>query len=199
MPLPIWCFLIGIAAGSGPCFATCAPTVVSYVGGLKRGWREGLRASLVFSLARIPAYLLLGVLVAYLGTRLNEATSFHQLQSAVNVLAGALLIIAGALLAILVRPLLGCCKASPRLAPIRDVRLLAVLGFLFGLSPCAPMMAVMARVGIESATVALGAICMVLFGIGTALSPLLLLGAGSGMLSELLARRANVFEVFRRA
>ena len=199
MALPLWCFLVGMAAGCGPCLATCAPTVMSYVAGLKRGWKEGLAASLTFSLARIPAYLLLGALVAYFGTRLHEASAFHHLQSAVQILTGVLLIAAGVPLALFAAPLSGCCKVVHKLAPVQDARFLVGLGFLYGLSPCVPMVAVMARVGAASTTVGLGAACMMLFGVGTVLSPLLVLGAGSGLGAEFLARRERVSGVLRRA
>ena len=92
MSLPVWCFVVGMVAGCGPCFATCAPTVVSCVGGLKRGWKEGLVASLTFCLARIPAYLLLGVMVSYFGTRLHDTPALTDLQGAVRTLTGALLV-----------------------------------------------------------------------------------------------------------
>jgi len=82
---------------------------------------------------------------------------------------------------------------------MKDVTFLAALGFLYGLSPCIPMVAVMARVGVESSTVALGAACMAVFGLGTAISPLLLVGAGTGRFSEVLARRDKAVAVFRRA
>lgn len=199
MSLPVWCFVVGMAAGCGPCFATCAPTVASYVGGLKQGWREGLAASLTFSLARIPAYLLLGVMVTYFGTRLHGAPAFNDLQSAVRILTGALLVVAGALLALEIGPMRGCCGRTGRRGPVQDLRFLAGLGFLYGLSPCLPMVAVMARVGVESTTVALGAACMAIFGVGTAVSPLLLVGAGSGHFSQVLARRGKALGVFRRA
>ena len=199
MSLPVWCFVVGMAAGCGPCFATCAPTVASYVGGLKRGWKEGLAASLTFSLARIPAYLLLGVVVTYFGTRLHDAPALSNLQSAARLLTGALLIIAGALLALDIGPLRGCCGKTDRRGPVQDARFLAGLGFLYGLSPCVPMMAVMARVGVESTTIALGAASMTIFGLGTAISPLLLVGAGSGHFSQVLAGRGKALGVFRRA
>ena len=199
MSLPVWCFVVGMAAGCGPCFATCAPTVASYVGGLKRGWKEGLAASLTFSLARIPAYLVLGVMVAYFGTRLHDTPALNDLQSAVRILTGALLIIAGARLALNIGYPRGCCGKTGRSPRIDDVRFLAGLGFLYGLSPCVPMMAVMARVGVESTTIALGAACMAIFGVGTAISPLLLVGAGTGHFSQLLARRGRAMSVFRRA
>lgn len=199
MSLPVWCFVIGMAAGCGPCFATCAPTIVSYVGGLKQGWRDGLTASLAFSLARIPAYVLLGVMITYFGARLHDAPAFNDLQSAVRILTGALLIITGALLGLGIGPLRGCCGRTDRLGPVQDVRFLAGLGFLYGLSPCVPMVAVMARVGVESTTVAAGAACMAIFGLGTAISPLLLVGAGTGHFSQVLARRGKALGVFRRA
>ena len=198
MSLPVWCFVVGMAAGCGPCFATCAPTIMSYVGGLKQGWREGLAASLAFSLARIPAYLLLGLAVSYLGTRLHEAPAFHALQSGVRILTGVLLIVAGALLALGIGHPRGCCGRAGSRGRLQDIRLLAGLGFLYGLSPCLPMAAVLARVGVESATVVFGAACMALFGLGTVISPLLLIGAGSGHFSQVLARR-GALDVFRRA
>ena len=199
MALPLWCFVVGMAAGCGPCLVTCAPTVMSYVAGLKRGWKEGLAASLTFSLARIPAYLLLGALVACFGARLHEASAFHHLQSAVQILTGVLLIAAGVLLTLFAEPLPGICKVAHRLMPVQDIKFLAGLGFLYGLSPCVPMVAVMARVGLQSTTIAAGAACMAIFGVGTVLSPLLVLGAGSGMFAESLARRGNALGVFRRA
>jgi sulfite exporter TauE/SafE len=172
---------------------------MSYVAGLKRGWKEGLAASLTFSLARIPAYLLLGALVAYFGTRLHEASAFHHLQSVVQVLTGVLLIAVGVLLTLFAASPSGCCRVVHRLSPVQNTRFLVGLGFLYGLSPCVPMVAVMARVGLQSTTIAAGAACMAIFGVGTVLSPLLVLGAGSGMFAESLARRGTALSVFRRA
>jgi len=60
-------FLNGLALGLGPCMVFCLPILVPFIAGTRRGWLEGLKATLAFSLSRLAAYTLLGLLAGLSG------------------------------------------------------------------------------------------------------------------------------------
>jgi len=60
-------FLLGLSFGWGPCLASCGPLLLTYIAGSKKSSFKGLSAYLFFSLSRIFVYLVLGVLVFFLG------------------------------------------------------------------------------------------------------------------------------------
>ena len=69
MGLIVAAFTSGITRGSTVCAATCGPALASYVATeYGSGWRNGLRAGIIFNIPRIALMTLFGAIVGYLSS-----------------------------------------------------------------------------------------------------------------------------------
>ncbi len=159
----VW--LLGLSLGLTACTATCLPFMGSWVLGRGGSQREALRDTLLFAAGRIAAYAMLGALAGsagmWLSTMLRGGTG--------NIVIGLASVIAGLWL---LRPAAahkpcGIARNAGRTPPV-------LLGFSLSLTPCAPLaslLAVCAAAGSAGTGLANG----VAFGLGAALTPLLVL------------------------
>jgi sulfite exporter TauE/SafE len=163
-------FIQGVVVGSGPCLLTCAPILLPYLAATRRDWREGLRLTLLFGLARLVVYALLGSLVGYAGAYLFQLFYGEIWGKAIWALAGTGVALIGLLIA--------AGKESPgpfcRLAQREEN--IVFLGVMVGLAPCLPLLAVLTEIMLLADHFFQGLIYGAAFGLGTILSPLLLFG-----------------------
>jgi len=91
---------LGLTLSWGPCFCFCAPIILPYISATQKGWRQGLKLSLVFSLARIGPYVILSSLAAVLGSYLIKR--FYQTQAGLisYIIAAVFILLLGAFIAI---------------------------------------------------------------------------------------------------
>ncbi len=194
----LYLFISGIALGSGPCLVTCGPVLVSYIAGTRKGSREGFWVWLSFSLARICMYLILSVAIFFVGEFLLK-----QLLAEINkyILIGAGVIIC--LIGILVFlkdvkiPLNICAFVSKNFEQRLSKAQPAVLGAVIGLLPCAPLLAVLSYIGLISFSWQRCVIYSLSFGLGTLISPLILLAMAAGLIPKLLLSKPRLQQMFR--
>ena len=73
MSVAIELFTAGLVLGASQCvISSCVPMLVLYVAGTREGWMEGLKATLIFSLSRLFAYVLLGLVAGFSGMFLAD-------------------------------------------------------------------------------------------------------------------------------
>ncbi len=189
-------FTQGILLGSGPCLLTCVPIVLPYIAATQKGWKEGLIAVLVFSSSKVLMYSLLGGLFGYIGSYLI------QISPAVSRylwIAGALLLIAiGLGLLFGKRHQNPMCKAMHVHASSRSLMNLFILGIVVGLSPCLPLTTALIQIALTSGGLFDGFLYGLAFGIGTAVSPLLIIGAVSGAVTSRIADNDRYFTTLNR-
>lgn len=159
----VW--LLGVSLGLTACTATCLPFMGAWVLGRGGGQREVWRDTLMFACGRISAYALLGAVAGgaglWLSTMLRGGSG--------NAAIGLASIAAGLWLlrpAFEHRP----CRAVGNAEHTPPW----LLGFTLSLTPCAPLaslLAVCAAAGSVSSGMANG----IAFGLGAALTPLLVL------------------------
>ncbi len=159
----VW--LLGLSLGLTACTATCLPFMGTWVLGRGGTQGEAVRDTLLFAGGRIAAYALLGALAGgagmWLSTMLKGGTG--------NIVIGLASVIAGLWLvhsAASHQPC-GIARNAGRTPPL-------LLGFSLSLTPCAPLaslLAVCAAAGSTGTGFANG----VAFGLGAALTPLLVL------------------------
>jgi len=179
-------FAGGLFYGLAVCTASCLPYVTSYIAGIGAGFKKGVKVTLIFSSGRIVAYALIGGLIGLFSGLFRimvseEALSPFQIYSS---LAFAFVSIAiGASIFIKSRKPCECTTAAVPKAKSRfgfDFGAFS-LGLSRGLILCPPLIALL----LYSLPFAspLGSVGLaVLFGLGTALSPILLLGGMTGWL-----------------
>ncbi len=157
---------LGLLNGLGPCMVACAPVLIPVIASTSKNYKEGLISTIFFSFGRIISYMVLGMLSGLAGE------SFERFISAKVVGVFIILLAFFLMFNIHTRCLVSKIK-------ITNNRMLFVAGIVMGFTPCAPMLGALA-IAVLSKSWLIGTVVGFLFGIGTMLSPLLLLGTLSG-------------------
>ena len=175
-------FLYGLAF----CTSTCLPFIASYIAGINAGFRKGVAVTVIFNSGRVTAYALIGAAIGAL--KLLVDTSFQSAFQVYSSFAFSIITIAiGATILIQNKPAACECPAADiqkkgfkGFTSRFDVRAYT-LGLSRGLLLCTPLLALLAYSVSFAAPIDSVALA-VLFGLGTALSPMLLLGGATGWL-----------------
>ena len=183
-------FAGGLFYGLAFCTSACLPYVASYIAGIGAGFRRGITVTLAYNSGRIIAYALIGGAIGILsGTfrfLFNEATllPFQQYSSLafgiVTILIGASILVKSRKLTCnpVVQGKVGV--GSKSFSQRFDFGAFS-LGLTRGLVICPALLALLVY-SLPFATPLDSFALAVLFGLGTALSPLLLLGGATGWL-----------------
>lgn len=174
-------FTFGIA---GPCFLVCTPVLLTYVVGSKRKWTDVFKDVLTFLAGRLIAYLMLGFFAGLSGAILRKFTSSN-FSLFFRPLAGAVTILF-AILVLLNKENQECACPSQH-TRIFNFGGVFIFGFLIGLSPCAPLLALLFDITLISKNALDGMFYALSFGIGTFLSGLITIGIIAGLLTRVPA------------
>lgn len=190
-------FVLGATLGAGPCLAVCAPILIPFIASTGQNWRQGLKAAAVFSFFRALAYAALGV-VSVLCYALIESIVVPENRYYLSLLAGFFVVAVGLLFILMKRdihlPFFG--SLADRLLR-KSNQSMAVLGLLIGFSPCLPLIGALALVAAQATSVLDGAALGLTFGMGTFLSPLLVLAVLAGHVSERMSKSRRLFGTLR--
>jgi len=182
---------VGLLYGLVYCTPTCLPYIASYIAGVGADFRKGTVATLVFNLGRITSYALIGGLVGILSgvfrfvVTESTLTAFQEYSSFVF---GIVTILIGVAVLLKSRAAKHDCPAlgSQNVGSNKSLRAKFGVGaFSLGLSRgliLCPPLAILLLYSISFGTPIDSLLLAVLFGIGTAISPMLLLGGVSGWL-----------------
>jgi cytochrome c-type biogenesis protein len=186
-------FAGGLFYGLAVCTASCLPYIASYIAGIGAGFRKSVGVTLIFSSGRVAGYAFIGGLVGLFSGlfRLfvsNAAISPFQIYS--SLAFGIVTIIIGASILLKYRSQSSCDHNLPNSKSLTTQGKTGRFGFDFrafllglsrGLILCPPLMALLVY-SLPFST-PIGSVGLaVLFGLGTALSPMLLLGGVTGWL-----------------
>lgn len=184
-------FAGGLLYGLAVCTASCLPYIASYIAGVGAGFRRSVAITMIFNSGRIVAYAFIGGIVGLFSSLFrmltsNSVTSPVQTYSSLGF--GVLTIAIGAMIVFQSRrkPECGATDSQNAAASSKpgrfgfDVKAFT-LGVGRGLILCPPLVALL--VFSFPFSTPLGSVALaVLFGLGTALSPMLLLGGVTGWL-----------------
>lgn len=183
-------FTIGIGYGLGVCTASCLPYVTSYVAGIGAGFRKGVKITLIFNTGRILAYALIGCLIGLLGGLVTlvapDAMSPFQIYS--SLIFGAVTIAIGASILLRARKPHECNMQNAQMTAKSKVGRFGFdfgafsLGLSRGLIICPPLISLLLLYALPFSTPIGSMTLAVLFGLGTTISPLLVLGGVTGWL-----------------
>lgn len=189
-------FIMGLVLGWGPCLSFCAPILIPYIAGIHKGWKEGLKATLIFSFARIIPYIILSIIAASLGSVLIGRYYESTLAKNIFLIIASFIILLGILLIIGRFPKLSYCDRFLQREITGKMKGLVLLGVLIGFSPCIPLFGVLAYIAFVSKSVLHGLFLGSCFALGTLLSPLILLGTLAGGLPTFILRKAIISKIF---
>ena len=178
--------VIGFTNGLFFCTSTCLPYVAGYIAGVNADFRKGVGLTMVFNSGRVVAYALIGAAVGLFKLLIDESflSSFQTYSAygfgAVSIAIGATLLLRNK------QPSCNCpAQVSSEADPKRfrnqfDVRAFT-LGLSRGLILCVPLLTILAY-SVTLASPVDSFVLAVLFGLGTSLSPIVLLGGATGWL-----------------
>jgi len=182
-------FLAGIGLGFGPCFLFCAPFISSYIFAKGLNHKEGLVFTVIFSLGRVVAYSILGlVAVALVNTAGIQKNIFKQI-------AGAIIL--------LILPIYDFgknnkfCGFFQRSFGKNTKTNSFLLGFFIGLTPCIPLVGILTYIVCKSVNIFYGFLNGFVFGVGTFFSPLIFVGLFSGLFADYFSKPQKIFLIFK--
>ena len=177
-------FGIGFSFGlAGPCLLTCAPVLITYIAGRKLGPAEAFKDIFTFLSGRLLAYVLLGALAGLSGAALKKFTG-AALSSYLQPLAGAVTILF-AIILFTGRSSVSCAKVPAARGKMLNFGGIFTFGFLIGISPCAPLLALLFDIALMSKGLLDGIFYTFFFGLGTFLSGLITIGVIAGLLTRI--------------
>ncbi|NLF88700.1 sulfite exporter TauE/SafE family protein [Candidatus Bathyarchaeota archaeon] len=184
-------FVGGLAFGLAYCTASCLPVVAGYIAGVGSGFKQSVKITAIFNGGRILAYTIIGAVVGVFGELLRffvSESAITPFQIYSSLAFGVVTIAIGAMLMWKIRKPSGCeCKPSDAAVTAGRIKRYGVdfgaftLGFTRGLIICTPLILLLST----SLTLvdAAGSIAVaLLFGVGTSISPILILGGVTGWL-----------------
>ncbi|MFZ2356901.1 MAG: sulfite exporter TauE/SafE family protein [Candidatus Omnitrophota bacterium] len=177
-------FLLGLSFGSGPCIASCGPVLISYVAAKKNDLLKNIIIYLLFSFARVLVYIVLGLLIFLVGkfTIENVLGNFAKY---VFIFGGFFIVILGFFI---------CIGKNIKIKFFqRDKQNIFIIGLIIGLLPCAPLLVMLSYIGLVSKSWPQALLYSTSFGIGTALSPLLLLVIMASFFNRILENLKEVY------
>jgi sulfite exporter TauE/SafE len=191
-------FITGLFLGYGPCLLSCGPLLVSYITATKESGISGVRTYLIFSATRLFVYMLFGVLAGVFGEgvihRLFESDSLKVL----FFIFGLFLSVLGlALMFEKLRLSRSCDGFMQRIVKPQDTKNIIVFGLIVAMSPCLPLLAILGYIALISDTWSKGVAYMTSFGLGTLISPMILLSFSAGWAAQQIKRRASLVRWIR--
>ncbi len=191
--------LAGVTSGISQCSVACAPFVSTYIMGSREGALDGLKSFGVFTAGKVFMCAVLGLASGYIGTTFIGERSGFQYFPLVNTLA---LISVGLLM--LIRPVRTTCKQlegksealgflSQRLA-FNPTTHMFIMGIVFAAIPCPPMGGILLY-SLQMPSVISSSILMAIFGIGTVVSPLIIICSVAGWFSKKIKGEAPQYRM----
>jgi sulfite exporter TauE/SafE len=183
-------FIIGLIYGLGVCTASCLPYIAGYVAGTGAGFKKGVKITAFFNGGRILAYALIGALIGLVSGLVTlmapEVLSPFQIYS--SLIFGAVTIAIGASILLKARKLKQCTLEGTNVVTTGRMGRFGFdfgafsLGLSRGLIICPPLISLLLLYALPFSnplgTMSLAVLC----GIGTTISPLLVLGGVTGWL-----------------
>ena len=179
---------MGVTAGMGQCSVVCAPFLSTYIMGSGDGFLNGFKSFMIFTVGKIFMCALLGLAAGYIGAAFT-GIGFHSVY--LSTVFGGVMILIGLLM--IIRPVCVRCKKSNEEDEEFGLFLmrftfnptihLFIMGMTFAAIPCPPMGA-MLLYSLQMPSLLSSSIMMSLFGVGTMVSPLIIISAVAGLLSK---------------
>ncbi len=180
----------GLIYGIVFCTSSCLPYVASYIAGIGADFRRGVLVTFIYNSGRVIAYAVIGGVIGLFKLMMDSQmlSSFQRYSSLafafVTILVGASILFRTR---VRPKPCDGCTpptasgSAIGRLNAKFDLHAFS-LGLSRGLIVCPPLLLLLVTYSAAFTTAFDSFLMAMLFGVGTALSPILLLGGVTGWL-----------------
>lgn len=186
-------FLSGLILGSGPCVFFCAPILAGFIATYKPSLKKAVIFYGYFSLFRLISYMIIGALCGAFSGILKSGIFIGYL-NVVHIILGIFVLTAGMLTGIIKEPLNSkyCSFFSKG-----NLKNAGILGLLAGFSPCLPFLGILNYIIIISRSPFEGLLYAFIFGLGTVISPVILLAGLSGKLASSFSNSNKIKTLIR--
>ena len=158
-------FGIGVGFGIvGPCLVGCMPFIIAYIVGKQANRRDAIGDIIIFLSGRFFAYLVLGLFAGISGVLLKRWSNVFTI-SLLRSLGGAFIIMLGVFIWIARDPVSNVCRCMNN--EKINFGSLFLMGFIIGILPCAPLLALLFEVALISETAWSGMFYVMFFALGT--------------------------------
>lgn len=185
-------FVLGLSFGSGPCLVSCGPLLISYIAATKRNALRAIFVYILFSLARISVYVILSLLVFFLG-RFAVENLTAVLSKYIFIVGGIFIGILGVFVAWGQRWESYFCRLIHKHILVQDKKSVFILGLIIGLLPCLPLITILSYIGLISKSWSDSLLYSLSFGLGTFVSPLILLVMLTGLIPKLFLDKQEAY------
>lgn len=192
-------FLTGVFLGTGPCLISCGPFLLFFIAGAQKSPREGLLIWLVFSLARLFSYLVLGFSCGLLSQKVIHRFIGGNAGRYIGASAGIFIILVGLSMVLGKSVQRKICRQMETVFVKRSLKSASIFGLFIGFLPCAPLLAVLSYITMISGTWLKGIWYSFAFGMGTLISPLVILALLASLVPKMFSRKEHLLSVFQRA
>ena len=183
-------FAIGLIYGLGVCTASCLPIVAGYIAGIGAGFRKGVRVTLIFNSGRVLGYALIGLLIGLLSglITLVDPNVLSPFQIYSSIIFGAITVAIGGSMLLKSRKPHECNIQGADMPQASKIGRFGfdfgafTLGLSRGLIICPPLVSLLLLYALPFSSPAGTMTLAILFGLGTTISPLLVLGGVTGWL-----------------
>jgi sulfite exporter TauE/SafE len=186
-------FISGIILGSGPCLSFCAPLLTSYSVIYNKGIKDSSISYLIFSICKVISYMALAIIWVKIINLFSLSLLSEYSLFVYKVLAIFIILIGIATLFYKKDNPSRICQIVHK----KNIKNIAVMGFLVGLSPCLPLFGILNYIAIISNNPAQTALYSIIFGAGTTISPLLLIVVFTAKFSETLSKNKKINKIIK--
>ena len=135
MSVAIELFTAGLVLGASQCVIFCVPMLALYVDETREGWKEGLKATWIFSFSRLLAYVFLGLVAGFSGRLLADFLQSPGVGSYLWLASGAFISLLGVLVILGKKPRFHLCRALSQHTLNDSTKSMALLGLIVGVTP----------------------------------------------------------------
>lgn len=176
-------FTIGFTFGlSAPCIVVCMPALFFYVSNKTDNIFEAIIKISILLAGRLLAYMFLGILIGFSMQKIQHFLGFIEFPG-IKLLAGIIIVLFGVSVWRNQTKTKDVCakKLISHQKMQNDFSYLFILGFIIGISPCAPLIALLFEMVLFVKSPLQGLLFLTAFGFGTFLSGLLVFGVMNGL------------------
>ena len=186
--------------GVGPCSLFCLPILIPYVAGTREGWVEGLKATFAFSLSRLSAYTLLGLVAGFSGELLINLLGGTEFSFYIWSIGGLFVSLLGALILLGGELKMASCRLLMRYTIDDSLKSMGLLGFVVGITPCVPLLGILTYIALSVKSPLVGAFYALCFGLGASvITPITVIGIVAGVAPRLIFKNPRIYEIFKRS
>jgi len=165
--------------------ATCGPVLISFIAGTKKSPSGAIWGWLVFSITRLIIYIFLGSIAGLAGSSLFQRFYWMAPGYIIWVIAGLFITFLGLLIILGKNTHFKICQMLNESLIQHNTKSYITLGVLIGIFPCVPLVGILSYITMISTNISHGIFMSATFGLGTIISPLVLLSIAAGTIPRL--------------